>query len=207
MPQRDEPKPVPQSKNPPAPTASVKSAVQKARREADASHQDVEAISAQHLKMLLSDSSLFLIEHIDDPELSPADRDRLLKTLYARRKTTRTQAIRKKSWQWTWPHWSARAIWRTAIVIALIALLVGPALRNTIEMAVVKTPFRTTVTLPNGEMRQITVATDQRIPVRRWLRRAPVAVEWIANASSYATAPIIRSAVRFPEFPYFDGAE
>jgi hypothetical protein len=157
----------------------------------------VEAISAQHLKMLIADKAAFLVENIDDPELTPADRGRLLDTLHARRRTARVQLSIGKRLRRALPMWSARAVWRTGIGIAVIAGLFGPPLRNTTELAVVTAGFSTAFTMPNGALSPISAVPGQTAYVRRWLRWTPVAVVWVEETGTYATAPVIRSAVDF----------
>ena len=71
-----------QPDNPHGPTAPthppVSAAVDDARRQAEATDADVSAFSASHLRGLLADKNAVLIERLDDPELTDADRNRLL---------------------------------------------------------------------------------------------------------------------------------
>jgi hypothetical protein len=181
----------------------VAAAVADARRQAEAMDRTVAKFSADHLKALLADDEAVLVEHIDDPELTKGDRARLFRTIRARRprQAHRRASSKKTAWRRI-PVPSLWVIVKTLVVLGVLATALTPVLRNTAELAIVTAEFSTQWRLPNGDTERMDLEPGRVLLVRRWLHEIPVAVAWSEADNAYATAPIIRSAVEFPYFPY-----
>ena len=185
--------------------AQVGKAVDDAQHQAEAMERDVARISTAHLNELLSDDDAVLVEHIDDPELTSEDRNRLLNTIRTRRSSQhrRQTSPRRTPWRRI-PMPSLRTFGKSLVALGILAAVLWPVLRNTMEIAVVTRPFRTEWRYPNGETRLMTVQPGERFYARRWLRAIPIAVAWIDSQNGYAIAPVFRDRIAFPDFPYLD---
>lgn len=185
------------------PPSQVCSRVRDAQRAAETAHDEVERISEAHLRSLLADTTRHLAEHVDDPELTAADRARLLRTIATRQNAVahrHSRSAPRRRWRL---RLSRRALIWSAAVLGSAAGVIGVPLRSTTERAIAVEPFVTQFE-PVHLFRPQTVQPGQIVFVRRWLRRDPVAVFWMEDTHAYVTAPLPRSAVEFPDFPYFD---
>lgn len=174
-------------------------ALRRARREAAAAEAAVAAGSQVRLSELLRANASARLAALEDPELLPADRATLRRSLQAElRGTIRRQLV---SPEWLGrigvrlPRWRGAFVWLSIAGLGL-ALFLGVATSCNGEPALLTTRITVALVEPDGNWRQVDFAPSWMV-VRR-LNATQAQARWWIPGSGYQTAVIPLAVLWFP---------